>query len=503
MIQKYRFRILIFLLALVFQSKAQNELLNTPVSVNVVARTPDEILEVISQQCHCYFTYNSELITPGLKLSLSMLNVPLIQVLDSVFKKPGIQFQQLKNQIIALPLKSTPVQEVSSTNFRIKGKITDENSQEPLPYTSIALKHSLLGTISNADGKFSLVLAEKNQNDTLIFSFIGYAPLYIPVCGIDTFINIGLRQESVSIQEIVVRSKDALAILHEAINNMNAHFQLEETSFEVFYREGVWRKNSLVEYSEAQLWGYFPAHFYLRNSHKVSLNKSRKIARINLRDTVWVKIQAGLESCFMLDLSRHKPDFLTESSMENYNYRISDITTRDNQLCYIIEFSQKDYITEPLFEGEIFIRVDDYAILAADFAFTKKRLIKSENMFVLKKSNRIKVEPQQTRYMIEYRQWNNKLYLNHVRAELELKVRHRRKLLNEHYSTLMEIVFTSLDTVNITRPTRAQLCNTKTIFSNQTATDHTEFWQNSTIITPELESIKLLKKSGYLLETKE
>ncbi|MBX3163537.1 MAG: carboxypeptidase-like regulatory domain-containing protein [Bacteroidetes bacterium] len=60
----------------------------------------------------------------------------------------------------------------------VKGIIVENDSTTAMPFVYIINKSNGNGTMSGADGKFSLVTSD---NDTLICSYIGFAKLYMPV----------------------------------------------------------------------------------------------------------------------------------------------------------------------------------------------------------------------------------------------------------------------------------------------------------------------------------
>jgi len=64
----------------------------------------------------------------------------------------------------------------------ISGKLTSSDDGAPLPGVNIVVKGSTTGTTSDADGSFSISVAE---TDVLIVSFIGYMTKEIPVGTLD------------------------------------------------------------------------------------------------------------------------------------------------------------------------------------------------------------------------------------------------------------------------------------------------------------------------------
>jgi TonB-linked SusC/RagA family outer membrane protein len=82
---------------------------------------------------------------------------------------------------------------------QIQGKVTDETDQ-PLPGVNVVVKGALQGTVTDADGSYSVNVQD---GTTLIFSFIGYITQEI-VVGNQTSLNVKLSQDMISLDEVVV-----------------------------------------------------------------------------------------------------------------------------------------------------------------------------------------------------------------------------------------------------------------------------------------------------------
>ena len=82
----------------------------------------------------------------------------------------------------------------------VTGTVTSTNTGEVLPSVSIALKGTSSGTITDANGKYSISVPE---DATLIFSFIGYTSQEVPVKG-KTTQNVALKETAEAIDEVVV-----------------------------------------------------------------------------------------------------------------------------------------------------------------------------------------------------------------------------------------------------------------------------------------------------------
>ena len=82
---------------------------------------------------------------------------------------------------------------------RITGSVGDEKG-EPLPGASITVKGSSVGTITDAQGAYSIIVPE--GTNTLVFSFLGYLTLEKNIAG--NIVNARLVENINSLNEIVV-----------------------------------------------------------------------------------------------------------------------------------------------------------------------------------------------------------------------------------------------------------------------------------------------------------
>jgi iron complex outermembrane receptor protein len=90
----------------------------------------------------------------------------------------------------------------ASAQFQITGKITDQESGNPLPGATIQVRELAKGTVADADGLFSLSLPEGEFE--LLISFVGFEAEIIPVSG-SIELNIGLIS-NYKLEEVVIKA---------------------------------------------------------------------------------------------------------------------------------------------------------------------------------------------------------------------------------------------------------------------------------------------------------
>ncbi|WP_333819023.1 SusC/RagA family TonB-linked outer membrane protein, partial [Ohtaekwangia sp.] len=82
----------------------------------------------------------------------------------------------------------------------LKGRVTDENDQ-PLPGVNVLVKGTSQGTVTDANGEYSLT--NTSSDAVLLLSFIGYVPQEITVAG-KTSIDVKMLPDTQALQEVVV-----------------------------------------------------------------------------------------------------------------------------------------------------------------------------------------------------------------------------------------------------------------------------------------------------------
>jgi hypothetical protein len=111
-------------------------------------------------------------INPGFRLfragllSLFLLLAGKVVTAQPVVKKQPVEMVQTTDRKVGEV-------NVRQTGFVVKGVVKDKNSQESIPGVNVLLKGTEIGTITDADGRFTFPRA-LNPGNVLIVDFIGY-----------------------------------------------------------------------------------------------------------------------------------------------------------------------------------------------------------------------------------------------------------------------------------------------------------------------------------------
>lgn len=167
--------------------------------LNVKDRSILEIFEEIENNSKYLFFYDNDQVDLSNKVSINIKQEELATILKELLKGTDLTYQ-IKNRLILVQSKN-PIQNtiVQSQQKSISGTVTDTSGQ-PLPGVTVIVKGTMQGTVTNADGEYSL--ADVPNDATLVFSFVGMKTQEIEV-GYKTSINVTMEADAIGIEEVV------------------------------------------------------------------------------------------------------------------------------------------------------------------------------------------------------------------------------------------------------------------------------------------------------------
>lgn len=474
---------------------AQGGILNEPVTLRINKERISAVLKNITRQTGYYFTYDTDLINTDSIVSVNTENLPLRNLLDTILRHNYFKYTAIDNHIVIYrepeDTRNMIREERRESVYHISGVVTEKGSGEPLPYATLGIYRKGKGTVTNFGGRFSFKVTDNELNDSLRISHLGFKNMIIPVKAIiGTNYLIELERDYISIPEVIIMTRDPLDLIRNTLKNIPKNYGSSPAMLTAFYRESVTRKSKLQEYSEAVIKIFKSSYTTPGQKDQVSLFKSRKILNIEMRDTLLVKLKAGLDASLDLDGAKNPFDFIQEENLADYNFRITDIVSFDDDAAFVIEFSQKEQIKDvALFAGQIFINTTNYGIYSAEFWINPDYLHKLDDSFVPHTSRGYVVKAKSVKYRTDYRYINGRYYLNHVRGDLVFAARKKRTLFSTQYNIFFEMATTAIDTISVSRFNKNEIISTTSVFSETINGYDPEFWGTDNFIAPE-EDIK-------------
>lgn len=161
--------------------------------------TIGEILDRIETQSDFSFFFNANQIDLSKRMDISADNQMISKILDEILSGSGLTYT-VNNKLIVIhkPGETDNLFSSQQTN-RISGKITDSTGS-PIPGVTVVVKGTTNGTMTNADGVYSL--SNVPTSGIISFSFVGMKTEEVSV-GNKTVINVTLTEETIGLEEVV------------------------------------------------------------------------------------------------------------------------------------------------------------------------------------------------------------------------------------------------------------------------------------------------------------
>jgi TonB-linked SusC/RagA family outer membrane protein len=162
-----------------------------------------KIFKEINKQTGFQFLFNDQLIKTVGKIDINVVKAPVQEVLDRCFKDQALTYSIIGNAIV-IKQKEPEIQKLEGVKdvnaITVSGTVRDERG-EPVQSVSVVIPGTPLGSMTNANGEYSI--ANAPENGKLHFSYVGYETVVIEIRGRQV-INVVLKQSVTVLNETVV-----------------------------------------------------------------------------------------------------------------------------------------------------------------------------------------------------------------------------------------------------------------------------------------------------------
>lgn len=160
------------------------------------------VIKYIEKQSEYVFFYYADVIDDSQKVSIEVLNLPVNEVLNKLFKDMPVNYEIKDRQILLKKKETVPASKIQQSKGKklIQGLVKDETGEVVIG-AAIKVKGTTIGTTTNIDGLYNLTVP--SENSVLIVSYIGYATQEVKVGGRQN-ITITLKEDAKAIEEVVI-----------------------------------------------------------------------------------------------------------------------------------------------------------------------------------------------------------------------------------------------------------------------------------------------------------
>lgn len=167
------------------------------ISLSLNNQEIEQVIQKIEKQTDYRFLYKDDLKAIRQKVSLTVKDASLSDVLNRIFHNTGLRYEVQNEELIVIledEFFAPPPERV------VTGTVTDENGS-PLPNVSVAVKGSRAGTSTNDQGQYSITVP--SGRTVLTFSFVGYNNEEV-VLGSSNELNTILKLNTNRLNDVVV-----------------------------------------------------------------------------------------------------------------------------------------------------------------------------------------------------------------------------------------------------------------------------------------------------------
>jgi len=210
--KKYRFILPILSLFICISTFGQTLYQNEKrVSISVKNKPLIEVLNQIKQQTGINLVYNNELMEKYKSVSLNVSKSSINETLKKLFLTTDLSYSINENTVIITLKQIDSFQAISKQV--ISGKVVDENDQ-PLPFANVSILELSQAVLTGSKGEFRFSVEKTKKSEfTVVASYIGKQPKKITINPLLSYSNLVIKMDDASLylKEISVSANKAMS----------------------------------------------------------------------------------------------------------------------------------------------------------------------------------------------------------------------------------------------------------------------------------------------------
>lgn len=453
--------------------------------------TFSQIVDTLNVRYHLQFSNDASLVADTLKKYDVAASLTSYQWLNQSFSTDSSEWILVEDQII-IRRKRMAVGQKPRLIFR--GVILSESKNEPIPFATVCVMGTNMGTITNSNGEFEFRLTADSSACTLEASSLGFMPTRLQMQHSNQLLTIKLQERVTELPEVLVTFTDPLKILAKVVANRDLNYASSPTLLTGFFRESILKKDRYVDVTEAVVAVCKPSYVNEFASEKVLVEKVRRYKDSLSLGNISLRLEGGPFYFSKLDVARYF-DFLPRPNTPSmYKYHFNGYDSEYGKDVYVIDFEPVIDDGELLYTGTFYIDRESYAITCVNFQLSANSIKKSKSYFVQSEKGGTKTVPLSAKYQVHYRPSAGRWMLSYVKGELALKIQNKsHKLHSTNFTAITELAITESATG------KYQILNngyvkSHDILSEKVSLNSPLYWQDFNVIPP-LQEVRLLFES--------
>ncbi len=457
---------------------------------------PATKIEAILDSLHNLYDYD---------FSYDPSQIPTDSIVNGVYKQQSLYFilkdilrpydlliSSIGRQVIIAQHKD----KAALNNYiTINGTIVSADNSQPIPLVNIAIKGQPLGTTSNTEGEFTFLIPREHIHSKLNLSSIGYQSDSLLIPNTDTTLLVALRPQTIRLKEIKVVYLPADEIVKKLIKNRERNYFTDPLLLTAFFRESIKQDGKYIEVSEAVIEIFKSSYLDTDDTENARFIKGRKKVEDKEVSVARLKLAGGPALFSTIDVAKHL-NFISGQDRQNYSYTYQGKEIVHNRVAYKLGFKPISELDGIYYEGDLYVDVESFALIRAEFGMTKKTLRNSNKYFILKNAKKVKSTPTFAYYSVDYRPYNAKWLLNSVRGELIIKMQDKRNKIKSEYQISSDMLITDAQPGVGQQIRYSEAFKTNYVLADKIVAYEPLFWKDYNVIRPEEELEKVFENAA-------
>ncbi|MFA6335311.1 MAG: carboxypeptidase-like regulatory domain-containing protein [Bacteroidales bacterium] len=383
---------------------------------------------------------------------------------------------------------STPLWSQYSKDFyTVKGVVKDKLSFKTLENANISIPGTNVGTVTNANGEFSIKIKDSHNAKTIEVSLIGYSTVSFPVKGEDVEgVKIYLSPKQNILDEVTIYGTDAELLVRKAIRQIGENYSSGSNMLSGFYRETIKKRRSYVNVSEAIVEIYKTPYDQGVYKDLTQIYKGRKLVSEDPHDTVLVKLLGGPNLSIYLDIVKNPDLILNIETLSFYKFKMEGTTMIEDRPHYIISFVPQVTLPYALYFGKLYIDVQNLAFSRAEFSVSMDDRNKATAAILKKKPFGMHFKPEEISFLVTYKFRDGLSHLNYIRSDVRFKCDWKKRLFSTNYTIVSETVITGGKGEDAARiPFKLAFRDNQSLSDKVISFSDPAFWEDYNIIEPD------------------
>lgn len=372
----------------------------------------------------------------------------------------------------------------------VSGIVKNHANKKKLPSVSLTVPGTNIGTVSNADGTFTLKIPDSISANGVNAELLGFKSYFIPGDMIKSnsgnAFAIWLEPSGRMLDEVTVYGADPRTLIETAIKKIPQNYSTERNLFSSFYRETIQKGKRYIGISEAIVSVLkSPYKTRLTTGDRVQIEKGRRLVSQRSSDTLSVKVIGGPTIPIVLDMVKNKDLLFSLEELDFYDFKMEPMTSIDDRQQFVVSFKPKVKVDYPLYKGKVYIDRETSAFSKAEFALDLSDKDKAIRSILHKKPRGLRFNPQEVDFVVNYKYQDGLSYLNYISAKTRFKCDWKRRLFSAGYTVYSELVMVDRDDRPTASISRKDAFGQKDVFYDMVDNfSDPDFWKDYNIIEP-------------------